>query len=221
MNLLQNFHLAVIEYLYRGRRAVRLQTFTTRHSNRKLSIVMTLSTTFTQCAPETTKFGKITQNKGHLAVQGHSRSPFLVPIESSYDFLLVINNNLPPILHCFGDTSFQIKMWKIAILATPLAFKASPPPPDGGVGFPGTISLKFFTWMSMDGQGTKRRRIIAENFNRLSRAHDRYRHLAWSESVCRPFVTASGFGNLLPVWTTSHQIDHYCPSRSICVLILM
>ena len=84
MNLLQNFHLAVIEYLYRGRRAVPLQTFTTRHSNRKLSIVMALSTTFTQRAPETTKFGKITQNKGHFAVQGHSRSPILVPIESSY-----------------------------------------------------------------------------------------------------------------------------------------
>jgi len=64
MNLLQNFHLAVIEYLYRGRRAVPLQTFTTEHSNRKLSIVMALSTTFTQCAPKTTKFGKITQNKG-------------------------------------------------------------------------------------------------------------------------------------------------------------
>jgi len=84
MNLLQNFHLVVIEYLYRGRRAVSLQTFTTRHNNRKLSIVMALSTTFTQCAPETTKFVKITQNKGHFAVQGHSRSPILVPIESSY-----------------------------------------------------------------------------------------------------------------------------------------
>jgi len=45
---------------------------------------MALSTTFTQCAPETTKFGKITQNKGHFAVQDHSRSPILVPIESSY-----------------------------------------------------------------------------------------------------------------------------------------
>jgi len=84
MNLLQNFHLVVIEYLYRGRRAVSLQTFTTRHNNRKLSIVMALSTTFTQCAPETTKFVKITQNKGHFAVQGHLRSPILVPIESSY-----------------------------------------------------------------------------------------------------------------------------------------
>jgi len=48
MNLLQNFHLAVIEYLYR--RAVPLQTFTTQHSYRKSSIVMALSTTFTQCA---------------------------------------------------------------------------------------------------------------------------------------------------------------------------
>ena len=31
-----------------------------------------------------TKFGEITQCNGHYAVQGHSRSPILVPIESSY-----------------------------------------------------------------------------------------------------------------------------------------
>jgi len=31
----------------------------------------------------TRKFGEITQNQGHYAVQGHSRSPILVPIESS------------------------------------------------------------------------------------------------------------------------------------------
>jgi len=36
---------------------------------------MALSTNFTQCAPEATEFGEITQNKGHFAVQGHSRSP--------------------------------------------------------------------------------------------------------------------------------------------------
>ena len=85
MNQLQNFHLAVIEYLCRGHRAVLLQTFTTRHSIRNfLSIVMALSTTFTQFAPETTIFRKITLNKGHFAVQGHSTSPILVPIESSY-----------------------------------------------------------------------------------------------------------------------------------------
>jgi len=45
---------------------------------------MALSTTFTQCAPETTKFGKIMQNKDHFAIKGHSRSPIMVPIESSY-----------------------------------------------------------------------------------------------------------------------------------------
>ena len=28
------------------------------------------------------EFGEITQNKGHYAVQGHSRSPILVPVES-------------------------------------------------------------------------------------------------------------------------------------------
>ena len=44
----------------------------------------TSSTTFTQCAPEATEFREITQNKDHYAVQGHSRSPILVPIESSY-----------------------------------------------------------------------------------------------------------------------------------------
>ena len=73
--------------LYRGRRAVPLQTFTTRHSNSKLSIVMALSTTFKQCAPETTKFGKITLNKGHFAVQVYSRSPIL---RDGYEQLSVI-----------------------------------------------------------------------------------------------------------------------------------
>jgi len=41
------------------------------------------STTIMQCAPEATEFSEITQNKGHHGVQGHSRSPILVPIESS------------------------------------------------------------------------------------------------------------------------------------------
>ena len=30
------------------------------------------------------EFAEITQNNGHYAVQGHSKSPILVPIESSY-----------------------------------------------------------------------------------------------------------------------------------------
>jgi len=31
-----------------------------------------------------TKFSEITQYNGHYVVQGHSRSPILVPVESSY-----------------------------------------------------------------------------------------------------------------------------------------
>jgi len=75
------------------------------------------SSSFTQCAAKATEFGQITQNKGHYAVQGHSRSPILVPIESSYDFLLVINTNLPHILHHFRDTAFDRS--KIAIFDYP------------------------------------------------------------------------------------------------------
>ena len=52
-------------------------------------------------------------NKGHYAVQGHSRSPILVQI----DFLLVSNTNLPPILHSFRDIAFDKP--KIAILGYP------------------------------------------------------------------------------------------------------
>ena len=42
------------------------------------------STTFTQCAAKATGFSEITHNNGDYAVQGHSRSPILVTIESSY-----------------------------------------------------------------------------------------------------------------------------------------
>jgi len=34
--------------------------------------------------PEPTEFGEITQNYGHYAVQGHSRLPILVSVESPY-----------------------------------------------------------------------------------------------------------------------------------------
>jgi len=40
------------------------------------------STTFTQCAAKAIEFAEIAQNNDHYAVQGHSRSPILVPIES-------------------------------------------------------------------------------------------------------------------------------------------
>jgi len=39
---------------------------------------------FMQCAQKLPDFAEITQNNGHYAVQGHSRSPTLVQMESSY-----------------------------------------------------------------------------------------------------------------------------------------
>jgi len=69
------------------------------------------------------EFGEITQNKGHYAVEGHSRSPISVQV----DFLLVINTKLPPILHRFRDIALDRS--KIAIFGYPLAFN----PPDGEV----------------------------------------------------------------------------------------
>jgi len=48
------------------------------------------------------KGGELTQNKGHYAVAVHGTNRKLI-----YDFLLVINTNLPPILHRFRDISFD------------------------------------------------------------------------------------------------------------------
>jgi len=79
---------------------------------------------------------------------------------------------------------------KSLYLATPLAFK----PPDEGV--PLGRSPYNFQWMSTDGHGTKRRRKIAENFNRLSRVHERYGRqtdgtaIAYSERERRKFTFA-------------------------------
>jgi len=57
---------------------------------------------------------------------------------------------------------------KMLYLATPLRFQ---PPTEG---FPWDDLRKIVIERS-DGQCTKWRRNIAENFNRLSRAHERYR----------------------------------------------
>jgi len=73
----------------------------------------------------------------------------------------VINTNLLPILHRFRDIA--VDRSKIAIFYYPSCLT---PPAEG---FPGTISMKF----SVDVN--KYRRNIAENLNRLSRAHERYR----------------------------------------------
>jgi len=53
---------------------------------------------------------------------------------------------------------------KSLYLATPVVFNS----PDGGV--PLGRSPNKLSWMSVDGQGTKCRRNIAENYSRLSGA---------------------------------------------------
>jgi len=66
----------------------------------------------------TPKIAEITQNNGHYAVQGHSRSPiFGTNRKLIYDFLSLINTNLPPILHRFRDIA--VDRSKIAIFYYP------------------------------------------------------------------------------------------------------
>jgi len=77
----------------------------------------TSSTTFAQCAPKATEFGEITHNNGGYAVQGHSKGHFGTNRKLIYDFLLMINTNLPPTLHRFGDIAFDRS--KIAIFRYP------------------------------------------------------------------------------------------------------
>jgi len=77
-----------------------------------------------------------------------------------YGFLSVISTNLPPILHCVGDTAFE--MWKNRyIWLSLLRLKRR------RRGSPGTFSVKYSVddngWSSR--QGTLWRRKIAENFN--------------------------------------------------------
>jgi len=66
--------------------------------------------------------------------------------------------------------------------------------------------------MSTDGEVTKRRRNIAENFNRLSRAHERYRRQTddrrASANSERSLKTLSEF-NLLQYYTWSWKIGSW------------
>jgi len=116
-----------------------------------------------QCVPEATKFGETTQNKGHYAVQGHSRHRFWYKLKA----LLVISISLPHILDRFRDIAFDRS--KIAIFSYPHLRLTPPHPTDG---FAWDDVRKIFRGY---GQGTKWRRNIAENFNRLSRVDERYR----------------------------------------------
>jgi len=68
--------------------------------------------------PKAAEFDGKTQNMGHFAVQGHSRSPIMVQIKSPYglcDFQLVINT---PYLAPFR--SYSIPNVKNHYFATPL-----------------------------------------------------------------------------------------------------
>jgi len=64
------------------------------------------STTFTHCDAKTTDFGKITQNKGHYAAQGHSRSPILVTKMSTAPFWMQAIN----VLKSFSNHRFMIHL---------------------------------------------------------------------------------------------------------------
>jgi len=109
----------------------------------------TSSTTFTQCAPNVIDFAEITKTTATTpfkAIQGHR---FWYQSKANRDIAF--------------DSS------KIAIFCYPSCVYL--PRRRGSLG----QSPYNFPWMSMDGQGTKCRRNIAEKLNRLSRAYERYR----------------------------------------------
>ena len=54
-----------------------------------------------------TKFSEITQYNGHYVVQSFKVADFGTNQKLIYDFLLVINSNLPPILHHFRDIASE------------------------------------------------------------------------------------------------------------------
>jgi len=100
-------------------------------------------------------------------IQGHR---FWYHSKVLYDFLLVINTNLAPILHRFRDIAFDRS--KVAIFAFGYPSCVSLLRRRGSAE---TISVKFYLDVSRRPTYTKRRRNIAENFNCLSRAQERCR----------------------------------------------
>jgi len=95
------------------------------------------STIFTQSAKKATEFSEITQPLGLIR---RSRSFKVTEFGTNRklicDFLLVINSNLPPILHRFQDIASQRS--KIDIFLTLFGLTPS------RRGSPGTISVKFY-----------------------------------------------------------------------------
>jgi len=100
------------------------------------------SSVFTQCAPKATEFAEITQNDCHYTVQGHSRSPILIPIESSgtTSYQWLTNLGLPSILHRFRDIAFDRSKIDIPVFGYPCCVYLP-----RRRGSPGTISVTFLT----------------------------------------------------------------------------
>ena len=124
------------------------------------------STTFTQSAQNATEFGEITQPLGLLRRSrsfkvfefGSNRKPIC-------DFLLVNSTYL------LSYTFLRYSLGKVQNRYIFLPLFGLTPQRRGS---PGT-SPQNFTWMSSGHQRIKWHRNIAENFNRLSRVHERYR----------------------------------------------
>jgi len=64
------------------------------------------SVNLTQLAPKAAILCDITRSDSHWAVQGHSRSPIMVPIESPY-VTPVNNTNVNPISHRLRVVTFD------------------------------------------------------------------------------------------------------------------
>ena len=104
---------------------------------------------------------------GHLAVRSRSFKSFKVTDFGTnrkhiYHFLLVINTNLPHILHRLRDIAFDSS--KIAIFGYPSC--VYPPPSHRRRGSPGTISVKF----SVDVNGWPRYQTAKKNLRKFQPA---------------------------------------------------
>jgi len=83
-----------------------------------------------------------------------------------YDFVLVINTNLPPILHRFWDIAFDRS--KVAIFGYPSCIQ-----PSRRRGSPGKISVKFY----LDVDGWPRYRIAKKYYQKFQPAEQGARTL--------------------------------------------
>ena len=82
----------------------------------------------------------------------------------------MINTNLASILHRFRDISLDRSNLAVAEYTRYIWLQCITPPTEG---FPLDDIRKILPVMSADDQRTEWRRNIAENFSRLSRAHER------------------------------------------------